>query len=235
MPLFASEAFEGKSPRGLYGDVVEEIDWGVGRILDTLRSEGLAQDTLVLFTSDNGPWLVFDDHGGSAGLLREGKGTTWEGGMREPCIVWWPGRIAAGSVSHGMASTMDVLPTFTKLAGASVQLPEGRVLDGVDMSPILFGEGPSRRSTMFYYRGEQLYAVRSGAFKAHLITQPAYVPGKAERHDPPLLYNLEHDPSEKYEVGSRHPEVLAAIREEIQRHETGLRRGEVQLDERIKR
>ena len=139
-PLFRAKAFEGKSLRGVYGDVIEEIDWSVGRVLDTLREEGLAENTLVLFTSDNGPWLIFGRHGGSAGLLREGKGSTWEGGMREPALFWWPGKILPGVVRQ-MGSTLDVLPTVARLAGAAV--PSDRPIDGYDLSGVLFGEGKS--------------------------------------------------------------------------------------------
>jgi arylsulfatase A-like enzyme len=142
VPLFVSRNFRGKSLRGLYGDVIEEIDFGVGEILKTLRKEGLAENTFVVFTSDNGPWLVFDEHGGSAGLLREGKGCTFEGGMREPCITWWPGRIKPGVVND-MGATMDVYTTILTLAGAKV--PSDRVVDGVDLSPALFGTGTSPR------------------------------------------------------------------------------------------
>ena len=230
VPLFCSDDFRGKSLRGLYGDVVEEIDHGVGMVLDALRQGGLAENTYVVFTSDNGPWLTYDEHGGSAGLLREGKGCTFEGGMREPCVMWWPGRIKPGVVRE-MGSTMDLYTTMLTLAGA--QIPQDRVVDGLDLSPALFGTGPSPRNTMFYYRGRRLYALRKGAFKAHFITQPAYTPGGPQEHDPPLLYNLEHDPSEKYNIADRHPNVIADILQEVARHKSGLVPGEDQLAPRI--
>ena len=135
IPLHAGKAFRGRSPRGLYGDVVEEIDWSVGQILDTLRDEGLAESTLVVFTSDNGPWLIQQLRGGSAGLLREGKGSTWEGGMRVPCLAWWPGTIAPGRTTLGLASELDLLPTCLDLAG--VKVPDDRPLDGVSLAPLL--------------------------------------------------------------------------------------------------
>jgi arylsulfatase A len=230
VPLFASGDFRDKSLRGLYGDVVEEIDYGVGRILDTLRREGLAENTFVVFTSDNGPWLIFNEHGGSAGLLREGKGCTYEGGMREPCIMWWPGRIKPGVV-RDMGATMDVYTTILTLAGAEV--PTDRVVDGLDLSPALFGTGPSPRQTMFYYRGTKLYAVRKGPYKAHFFTRSGYRGDKEVHHDPPVLYHLGHDPSEKYDISKAHPEVIADIQKEVALHRANLKPGEDQLAKRI--
>ncbi|MCH7687048.1 MAG: sulfatase, partial [Planctomycetes bacterium] len=139
VPLFRSEKFVGKSSRGLFGDIVEEIDWSVGQVLDTLRKHNLDKNTLVWFSSDNGPWLIFNEQGGSAGLLRDGKGSTWEGGMREPTVAWWPGKIAAGTVSQELGSTMDIYTTAIKLAGGNV--PNDRIVDGVDLRPVLFGTG----------------------------------------------------------------------------------------------
>ncbi len=231
VPLFASANFKGKSPRGIYGDVVEEIDWSVGQILDAVRQAGLAENTLVFFTSDNGPWLIEGDQGGSAGLLREGKGSTWEGGMREPGIAWWPGKIKP-AVNRELACNVDLLPTFCHLAGAPV--PNDRVLDGVDMTPMLLATGKSQRDVIFYYRGTKLYAVRKGAYKAHYITQSAYGKDKPELHDPPALYNLERDPSEQFEVAKDHPEVLADIAKEVEQHRAKLVPGKPQLEEVIK-
>ncbi len=233
VPLFASGAFKGKSLRGLYGDVVEELDWSVGQILDTLRDEGLAGDTLVIFTSDNGPWLTQLEQGGSAGLLREGKGSTWEGGMREPAIAWWPGQVKAGVVNRQLASTLDILPTLLVLAG--VPLPPGRALDGVDMSPMLFGAGEGKRNVFYYYRGTQLYAVRKGPYKAHYVTRSGYGPDQPEKHDPPLLYDLDKDPSERFDVAGEHPEILADIAREVERHRAGLVPGKPQLEETIQK
>ncbi len=232
VPLFVSKKFRDKSLRGLYGDVIEEIDYGVGQILSTLRREGLAENTFVVFTSDNGPWLIFDEHGGSAGLLREGKGCTFEGGMREPCIMWWPGKIKP-AVVNDMGSTMDIYTTVLTLAGAKV--PTDRVVDGLDLSPALFGTGPSPRKNMFYYRGAKLYAARKGPYKVHFITKPAYGKGKEEYHDPPLLYNLEHDPSEKYDISKDHPEMIIEIRKEVALHLARLKLGEDQLAKRIEK
>lgn len=230
IPLFTSDEFRGTSPRGLYGDVVEEIDHGIGLIFDTLREEGLAENTLVLFTSDNGPWLVFDTHGGSAGLLRGGKGGTFEGGMREPTIFWWPGKIKP-RVVHDMGSTLDVFPTFCALAGAKV--PDDRVMDGYDLAEPLFRVGPSPRDEMFYYREAELYAVRKGPWKAHYLSKPEYTGNELTKHDPPLLYNVLEDPSEKYDVAEKHPEVLEMIAKVRDEHLKNMVKGEDQLAEVI--
>jgi arylsulfatase A len=228
VPLFTSETFRDVSFRGLYGDVVEEIDWGVGQLLEALRTEGLDENTMVVFTSDNGPWLVFDQHGGSAGLLREGKGTTWEGGMRVPAIFWWPGKIMPGVITD-MGSTMDLFTTACRLTGAD--LPDDRIMDGVDLSSSLFDEGEGLRNTMFYYRRTELYAVRKGMYKAHFITEPVYVKDHTPtHHDPPLLFHLGEDPSEKYNIARDHPEIIADIIQEVGRHQAGLVIPESQLD-----
>ncbi len=228
VPLFTSEAFQDTSLRGLYGDVIEEIDWSVGQVLETLRTEGLAENTMVVFTSDNGPWLVFDENGGSAGLLRDGKGTTWEGGMREPTIFWWPGRIHPGVVTD-MGSTMDLFPTACQLAGAD--FPADRIMDGVDLSQTLFNGKPSLRNTIFYYRRAELYAVRMGVYKAHFITETSYKKDdNLVHHDLPLLFDLGEDPSEKYNIAEDHPDVIADILLEVERHQAELVIPESQLD-----
>jgi arylsulfatase A-like enzyme len=233
VPLFRSDAFAGTSRRGRYGDVVEEIDWSVGQILTALREEGLAERTLVFFTSDNGPWLVFDTHGGSAGLLRGGKGMTWEGGMRVPAVAWWPGTVPPNAVSAAVTSTMDLFPTALAMAGRP--LPTDRVIDGRSLLPLLRGVSAEPvRDVFFYYRGATLYAVRMGPWKAHLITEWAYLAdNQRTEHDPPLLYNLEHDPSERYDVAAEHPDVIADILREVERHRAGLEARPSQLDARI--
>ncbi len=215
-PLFASDAFRNKSPRGRYGDVVEEIDWSVGQILDALRAAGIDKNTFVFFTSDNGPWLIRGLAGGSAGLLRDGKGSTYEGGMREPGIAWMPGKVPAGIVCHEIASTMDLLPTFATWAGAKI--PADRPMDGLDITPLLTNSGTVQRDAYIYYRGTQLYAARLGKWKAHFITQPSYGPGKPEPHDPPLLFDLNADPSETTDVAAQHADVIAEISAAVQRH-----------------
>ncbi len=230
IPLFVSDDFKGRSKRGLYGDVLEEIDNGVGKILATLKEEGLAENTIVVFTSDNGPWLPFKLNGGSAGLLYAGKGTTWEGGMREPTIFWGPGHIRPGVIDD-IGSTLDLFTTFSKMAGAS--LPDDRIIDGVDLSATLLEGKESPRDKMFYYRGTELYAVRLGDFKAHFVTQGAYGEfGERQEHDPPLLYNLSHDPGEKFDVGEQHPEMIRKINELVSRHRSKLVLGKDQLADR---
>lgn len=230
IPLFVSDTYRGTSERGLYGDVLEEIDAGVGKIITTLKEEGLAENTIVVFTSDNGPWLPFKLNGGSAGLLKAGKGTTWEGGMREPGIFWGPGTIEPGLVTE-IGSTMDLFATFSSMAG--VPLPDDRVLDSHDLSAVLLNGKESTRKSLIYYRGTEIYAVRLGDFKAHFITQGAYGEyGERETHDPPLLYNLSHDPSEKFNVADRHPGVLAQIQDLITAHRSKLIPGTDQLADR---
>lgn len=233
VPLFASDDFVGTSRRGTYGDVIEEIDWSVGQVLQTLRDEGLAENTLVFFTSDNGPWLIFNEIGGSAGLLREGKGSTWEGGQREPTLAWWPSHIPAGKVNQEMGSTMDIYTTCISLAGGKV--PNDRVVDGVDLTGTLTRGEKSPRTNMFYYRGTELFAVRNGAFKAHFITQTAYKGEAAVKHDPPVLNNLDVDPSERFDIAKDHPEEIEAINALVAKHRSNLKALPTQLEKRIKK
>jgi arylsulfatase A len=230
IPLFVSKEFEGKSKRGLYGDVVEEIDHGVGEILKALKEEGLDDNTIVVFTSDNGPWLPFKNNGGSAGLLKAGKGTTWEGGMREPAIFWGPGLIKPGLVSD-LGSTMDLFTTFSSLAG--VEIPNDRIIDGKDLSQTLLNREASPRKSILFYRGTELYAARLGDFKAHYITQGAYGEfGERKEHNPPLLYNLSHDASEKFDIAKQHPDVIEQINALVDSHKSNLVKGKDQLVER---
>jgi len=217
VPLFRSKEFEDKSLRGLYGDVIEEIDWSVGQVLQELRDQGLDQNTIVWFSSDNGPWLIFNQQGGSAGLLRDGKGSTWEGGMREPTLAWWPGHIPSGSVSQELGSTMDIFTTSIKLAGGTV--PTDRVIDGVDLTPVLTETDHSPRNEMAYYRGTKLMAYRKGPWKAHFITKPAYGKEPFQEHKPPVLYHLEHDPSEMYDVAKDHPAVIQELSAAAEKHQ----------------
>ncbi|GMU20012.1 MAG: sulfatase [Phycisphaerae bacterium] len=230
VPIFASPRFKGTSLRGLYGDVIEELDWSVGEILKALRAAGVAEQTMVFFSSDNGPWLIKNQEGGSAGLLRDGKGSTWEGGMREPAIFWWPGQIAAGAVNREVGSMTDLLPTLLALAGA--EPIKDRPLDGQDISPALLGKGSIGPRVIFYYDGLDLMAVRKGPWKGHLITRAGYGPdrNKPQRHSQPVLYNLDVDPSEKYDISKDHPDVTADLLKEVERHQRELKPAVSQLD-----
>ena len=234
IPLFRSDEFAGRSAAGMYGDVIEEIDRSVGRILDALRVQDLEASTTVLFTSDNGPWLVFKEHGGSAGLLREGKGTTWEGGMRVPAIAWGHG-VEAGRSTPAMISSLDVLPTFAALAGVDVDDElAGVVLDGVDQTALLAG-GQSAREEMFYYRGRELFALRRGPWKAHFISQGAYNKESRKRteHETPLLFHVERDPSERFDVAADHAEVVAELQQRAEEFEASFEPPPSQLEARL--
>lgn len=226
VPLFASPGFKGKSRAGIYGDAVEELDWSVGQVLDALRREGLAERTLVFFSSDNGPWLIMGNQGGSAGLLRDGKGSTWEGGMRVPGIAWWPGHIQPGVTSE-LATTMDLFTTSLGLGGAG--LPTDVTIDGRDLRPLILHGTPPAETPFFYYRGDKLAACRVGPWKAHFFTQTGYGQPKPEQHDPPLLFHLGLDPSEKRNVAAVHADVIARIRAAVQAHAAGVVAGEPQL------
>ena len=233
VPLYASDDFRGKSKRGLYGDVVEELDWSVGQILKTLKELKLDKNTLVVFTSDNGPWIREKHEGGSAGLLFEGKGSTYEGGMRVPAVFWWPGTIKPLQTNTALATTMDLYPTILKLAG--VALPQDVVLDGVDMLSLLTGTRESIRDAVYYYARHNLYAVRKGPWKAHFITRPSYTKEPPVAHEVPLLFNIENDPSEKWNVNAEHPDVIAEIIQLRDQHRSTLPPVESHLDGGYKR
>jgi len=207
MPLHATDAFRGGSANGLYGDVIEEIDWSVGRILDTLRRLDLDRRTLVVFTSDNG---ATGGKGRSNAPLRGHKGTTWEGGMREPCVMRWPGRIPAGTACDELACTMDLLPTLAYLAGANP--PGDRIIDGRDIRPLMFGLKDARtpHEAFYFYQMDQLQAVRSGRWKLHLPLKPKKRNwGKPEPECPLQLFDLQADIGEQNNVADRHPDVVA--------------------------
>lgn len=231
VPLFASQEFRGTSERGLYGDVIEEIDWGVGQILKTLKEEGLDENTYVIFTSDNGPWVVFDGHGGSAGPLFGAKGTSYEGGVRVPTIFWNPGAIEPAVIAQ-TGSTLDLLPTISKLAG--VNLPNDRTYDGYDLSPVLNGENESPRNEMFFYHGTRIFAARKGDYKMYFYkNNPVGYPEKIEKLEAYQLFNLQHDPSEKYNLAEQHPEILAEIESMVLDHKAGVEPAETQLEKKI--
>jgi arylsulfatase A len=217
-PLAASEKFQGKSERGRYGDAVQEIDWSVGQILDSLRELDVADNTLVVFTSDNGPWHPRGEDGGSAFPLRGAKGSTYEGGVRVPCIMWWPNTIPPATVSPQVAATMDFLPTFAALAGAVP--PSDRTIDGHDIRPLLTDDNArSPWKSLYYYFGNELHAVRSGPWKLraenHLLNENIYhfrrVPGSAEVAIPAALYNLHRDLGEQKSVLNDHPKIAKRL------------------------
>jgi arylsulfatase A-like enzyme len=211
VPVHPGKKFQGKSSNGRFGDWVEEVDWSVGRVLDTLRELKLAENTLVMFSSDNGPWLIKGADAGEAGPLRGGKGSTWEGGVREPTIAWWPGRVAPGSVCDAIAGNIDFLPTFVKVAGGAV--PTDRKIDGRDISPLLFGQTKqSPHEARYYYRGYKLEAVRSGPWKLAIAPQAEGM-GKTGQAigaslEKPRLYNLDVEIGERTDVAAEHPDVV---------------------------
>jgi len=221
VPLGVSEKFKGKSEQGLFGDVVMEVDWSVGQILNTLKELGLDKNTLVLFTSDNGPWLNYGNHAGSTGGLREGKGTSFEGGQRVPCIVRWPGVTEAGTISNMLASTIDILPTLAEITGAS--LPD-HIIDGVSILPLLQGDETAnpRDHFYYYYQRNALEAVRKDHWKLVLPhthrTYEGVLPGNdgfpgpyAWKEAEYALYDLRRDPGERYDVKDLYPEIVAEI------------------------
>jgi arylsulfatase A-like enzyme len=241
VPIFASDKFRGKSGAGLYGDVIEELDSGIGEVFATIKRLGLDEKTLVIFCSDNGPFLSYGNHAGSAGPLREGKLTTFEGGIRVPCIMRWPGQIPAGRTSSELVSALDLLPTFARLIGGKLS---SNKIDGEDRWPLLSGQpGAKPRDTFYYYAGDELQAVRSGPWKLHLAHEyltPAQPPGKngkpanfenlkpesmqmsglrgiASRHGylvkklEQSLYNLEEDVGEATNVAAQHPDVVERL------------------------
>lgn len=228
VPLHASPAFRGKSPRGLYGDVVEELDDSVGQILQLLREQKLAGSTLVVFTSDNGPWLSQRLNAGSAGLLREGKITTWEGGVRVPFLAWWPGTIAPGRVVQDLASELDLFATCIELAGG--RLPADRPYDSHSLVPLFRSTGSGSRNEVFYYYDNQLTAVRQGPWKLHQKTiEAASGQTKSQTQSPPLLFNLATDPSERFNVALEHPDVVERLMKVIERHRASVSPGSPQL------
>ncbi len=221
VPLFVSDRFKGKSEQGLYGDVVMELDWSVGQILETLQRLGLDENTLVIFTSDNGPWLSYGNHAGSAGPLREGKATIWEGGVRVPFIARWTGRIPAGSTCREPAMTIDLLPTFAKLTGAKI--PPHKI-DGKDIWPLLSGQpgAKSPQEAYYFYWGRHLQGVRSGQWKLHFPhTYPTLAGGPGGKDGKPApykqakagleLYDLANDVGETVNAAAKHPEVVKRL------------------------
>ncbi len=221
VPLFVSEKFKDKSEQGLYGDVISEIDWSVGEILGALKENGLDDKTLVIYTSDNGPWLSYGNHAGSAGPLREGKGTTWEGGVREPCIMRWPGQIPAGRECREMAATIDILPTIAGITGT--KLPN-HPIDGKDIWSLMSGKPGAKtpHEVYYYYWIEHLQAIRSGKWKLHFPHRYRSLTGTPGKDGRPngytqeetglALYDLENDIGETTDVKEKHPDVVKRLK-----------------------
>ncbi|NKI25350.1 sulfatase [Arenibacter sp. 6A1] len=234
VPLYVSDKFKGKSKRGLYGDVIMEIDWSVGEILKTLKENNLEENTIVIFTSDNGPWLAYGNHAGSALPFREGKGTAWEGGQREPFIMKYPNKIKAGSVIDSPVMAIDILPTIAEITGASLPtLP----IDGKSAWPLLSGaskESP-QEAYFFYYRVNELFGVRYGPWKLYFPHTYRTMEGQPQGKDglpgeykmiameEVELYNLHTDKSETTNVAAEHPEVVQKIKQlaNAMRHKLG--------------
>jgi arylsulfatase A len=236
VPLHVGAGYRGKSKQGLYGDVIEEIDASVGKVLEALKANGLEQDTLVIFTTDNGPWLTYGDHAGTAGPLREGKGTCWEGGVRVPCIMRWPGKIPAGTESNAMLMTIDLFPTIARLVGA--ELPK-HAIDGLDVWPLLAGQPGAvnpHEAYLYYYGHNQLQAVVSGdgRWKLQLPHTYSSLAGLAGGHGgTPTkykqvkilnseLYDLANDRGETTDVAAQHPEVVSNLLAIAERSRTEL-------------
>jgi arylsulfatase A-like enzyme len=198
VPLHVSSRFRGSSSAGLYGDVIQELDWSTGQVLDTVRELGIESNTLILFTSDNGPWLEQGAGGGNAGPFRGGKMTVYEGGIRVPLVAYWPGRLAAGRVMHDPASSLDILPTLGHLAG--VKPRRDRVMDGVNAWSVWSGDaGPADRTLYFYVVGELPLGLRVGQWKMH-------VAGTSRR-----LYDLSTDPGESHDLAADYPQVITQL------------------------
>ena len=226
-PVRPSTAFAGRSGHGPYGDVVEEIDWSTGEILDALRRQGIGENTLLIFTSDNGPWVAGHNKkkikGGSAGPLRGAKNTTWEGGMRVPFLARWPGHLPAGEVRGGIATLMDLFTTSIELAGGKT--PGDRVIDGRNILPMLQGEQASPHDVLYYYFQGRVFAVRSGEWKLHFFKRELRHNGQPRNPEaciPPELYNLTDDIGERRNVSAEHPEIVERLTKLAQRFDANI-------------
>ena len=222
VPLAVSKKFKDKSGAGLFGDVMEEIDWSVGEVLQALKKNGLEQNTLVIFSSDNGPWLTFGNHAGNTGGLREGKGTAWDGGLKVPCIIRWPGKIKSGSICNELVTAMDLLPTIASICQSRMPVQK---IDGLNMMDLLLGRPAKhpRQEFAYYYDRNNLKAVRSGSWKLVLpcISQTYGKPGATGKDGYPgkystdsvtlALYNLVTDPGEDRDLKDQYPEIVKEL------------------------
>lgn len=233
-PLHASQDFKGKSERGLYGDVIEEIDWSTGEILKAVKKLGIDENTLVIFTSDNGPWLIKGDQGGSALPLRGGKMEVFEGGLREPCIMRWPKKIPAGSVCKELCSTIDVLPTLAQLCGE--KLNPANPIDGKDISDLMMGKKSAKSPHEYYYfykrKTDELQAIRWGKWKLHTAySRFNLIPGgkngkllKKYYRGSVELFDLQKDIAESNNVAKDHPEIVKRLTDQIKSFDEELKR-----------
>lgn len=222
VPLAVSDKFKGKSEQGLYGDVMMELDWSVGEIMKALKESGVDDNTLLIITSDNGPWANYGNHAGSSGGLREAKATTFNGGVRVPCIFYWKGKIASGKISNALMSNIDILPTIVDIAGVE---PSKLKIDGISMAPILLGETENqiRENICFYYHKNSLEAITDGTYKLifphKYVSYETQVPGcdgmpgslGEKQVDAPELYDLRRDPGERVNIISQHKEVAEKL------------------------
>lgn len=222
VPLGVSSKFRGKSGAGMFGDVMEEVDWSVGEVMKALRDNGVDENTLVIFTSDNGPWLTFGNHAGNTGGLREGKGTAWDGGLKVPCIMRWPGKIKPGTIANSLTTTMDVLPTLASICAAKLPVKK---IDGVNISSVLFGKpgADPRENFVYYYDKNNLKAIRNNTWKLVFpcISQTYGKPGAIGHDGYPgkygsdsvhlALYHLTVDPGEDRDVKDQYPEVVTQL------------------------
>lgn len=216
VPIYASEDFEGTSDRGLYGDVIQELDWSVGKIISKLDSLNLLENTLIVFSSDNGPWLVMEDHGGSGGNLREGKMFAFEGGIRVPTVAMWKGKIPAGTVYEDLATQMDWFPTFAKITGS--KLPNDRPIDGEDITDVLMGKVNSKERSFLYFEGNELRCFRKGDWKVKIpFSGFDGAPWKkaVAAHDS-LLINLKNDAGEQNNLFEKNKELALNLFDEMQ-------------------
>ncbi len=222
VPLAVSDKFKGKSGAGLFGDVMEEVDWSLGEVMRSLKENGIAENTLVIFTSDNGPWLTFGNHAGNTGGLREGKGTHWDGGLKVPCMVKWPGKIPAGTICHNLSGTIDLLPTIVNICQAKMP---AQIIDGVNIKDLFFAKkgADPRKDFVYYYDRNNLKAVRDSRWKlvfpsrSQTYNTPATIgnegfPGKFATDTVHLaLYDLSVDPGEDRDVKNQHPEIVQQL------------------------
>lgn len=231
IPLYVSDKFAGKSEKGIYGDVIMEIDWSVGQIMKTLKKLKLRDNTIVIFTSDNGPWIAAGEHGGSARPLREGKFEIFDGGLKVPCVMSWPAKIPQGTVSDEMCSTMDLLPTLVNIAGG--RMPK-ETIDGLDIQDLLYGvEGANTpHEALYFYQGRNLYSMRSGDWKCHrehpykTVVKPGEngKTGKyAKKHLSVSLFDVKNNPQEFQNVADQHPEIVDSLLKMMDAYELELK------------